>query len=145
MTNELYIWAAGILDGESHMRTTNNIRKPDYPRIHIGMTHLKTIERIQAVFGKGEIKIQCKRGRQRNAAWRWECNGEDARYVLSLVRPHLFTKAEDAGYVLMLSDPTARLSLEEKEPLRRRLRLLNSRYVFDKDGDQGGTAEALPI
>ena len=134
MTQEqLHCWAAGIMDDGAHIRTVNRIRKPDYPRLHIAMTHKATVERMQAIFRKGEIKPQHKRDKKGNDAWRWECNGDDARHVLEVVYPFLFTNQRKAEIVLALSDFNITLSQDQKSLLRQELQGLNSRYTFNEN------------
>ena len=137
MTRDELIWAAGIMDGEGHIRATKNLKKHYYARIHIAMVHQKTVERMLAIFGKGKIKPQKpKRGRP---AGRWECNGDDAIQVLLVLRQFLYTKSEECNIVTELSTPGNRLSAEEREAKWKRLRFLNGRYNPDNE-DEGGEA-----
>ena len=143
--DHLYIWAAGLLDGEAHISTVDRINTRDYVRLSMAQTHKATVERVKSIFGRGNVTLHRKADEKGGEAWRWYCDGDDARQVLLLVRPFLFTKAENTDLVLTLSDPNNHLTTEVRNKIRNELRLLlkrkHTRPVVQFEESQLGAAE----
>lgn len=139
-------WAGGLLDGEAHLRAIPNRKRPDYPRMHIGMTHQPTVLDVKKIFGLGRVLPQRIADKKGAAAWRWECNADEARQVLTLLLENncIRTKKRDAEIVLALSDPSNTLSWEEKSVLREELWRINRRYVYEETTDTPPGEEIEP-
>lgn len=101
-------WLAGIIDGEgclAILRTgcgPNDIhrRTPHYRiSITVIMGHRPTVERIKALVGVGTIITKKMSAYKANwsDAYMWRCSDRQAINLLAMLKPHLFTKSEEAN------------------------------------------------
>lgn len=94
-------WFAGIFDGEGCISITRQRpgaggRKNWSYRLYIKVTmgHEPTVRRLRELAGLGAITIQ--RSVKHNQAWTWWAASREALAVLTILRPHLVTKAVEA-------------------------------------------------
>ncbi|MBE7469472.1 MAG: hypothetical protein HS114_10085 [Anaerolineales bacterium] len=132
--SNMYAWAAGLIDGEGYFRI---IKDPCYSaRLSVKMCHKPTITRLYEIFGVGNIK-RAEVARPGHAqSWIWTCSSRtDVIEVLRLIRPYLFTKADEADIMIEFMDSVVRLNsaIEEKERLRVQLVNLKTRNRVRQD------------
>lgn len=90
-------WAAGIIDGEGcilierHHRTKfKATRSPRHKlTVRVGMIHLPTIERLQALFGG---HVYYRELRSKSVSWNWVVDYQFAANVLEIIAPYSVTK-----------------------------------------------------
>lgn len=108
-------WSAGIIDGEGciHIRYTDaayhkGSRNPQHTLyLKVTMTSEKTVRKLHSLFGVGSIQTQKPpKGAPvtHNIAFTWLCTSLQAAKVLTLVRPYLFTKLQEADVALKFAN-----------------------------------------
>lgn len=105
MTTELdYAYAAGIIDGEGHVkvqpRKTRSGRSTEVPCITVAMTHEGTISWLKATFGAGSICQPASHAEHHKPIWKWDVTNRKAYAVAKLVRPYAITKAAELDDIL---------------------------------------------
>ena len=104
MTHEAVVWAAGLFDGEGCVaverltpRRLSGERTTKYRlRVRVRMTHRRTIERLQEIFGFGSMQFQSNKYNPKAAdSYVWALQGANANAFLLAVRQHVFTKKEE--------------------------------------------------
>lgn len=127
-------WSAGVIDGEGciHIRYTDacyypGSRNPQHTLyLKVTMTHEATVRRLHGLFGVGSVQVQRPAkggGTNLSVAFSWLCTSLKAAEVLKIVRPYLFTKAEEAAVALefaALPRSTGGSNLIPGDVLRRR-------------------------
>ena len=72
-------WAAGLFDGEGHMRSS---------QLRLRMTDLDLVQRFQQTFGVGNI-VPTKIYGNRQQAWEWSIGKKsEVRRILSALLPY---------------------------------------------------------
>lgn len=97
-------WAAGIVDGEgciliyeAHTKTGDTW----VLRLIVTNTDMRMLDRLRVIFNCGNIAIQRRRDSRHKTAWRWEVSAKKAEQVLSLIKPYLVNKRDQAEVGLL--------------------------------------------
>lgn len=101
-------WAAGIVDGEGYVGISRR-KHPNttdyYPRLRVTMTHKSTVERLLGMFVNTQVRLyQDKRNTPRKLQYVWDLRSRVVKEVLKQLYPYLFTKKEQAKYILEFSE-----------------------------------------
>jgi hypothetical protein len=92
------MYLAGLLDGEGHIAVQN--KKHPCGRIQVNMTDAEPLEWCAATFG-GNFTGPYDKGPGKKLVYRWStAQADTVSRILSLVRPHLKVKGQDADSVL---------------------------------------------
>lgn len=92
-------WAAGIIDGEGCIYIRRYGARYYSLGLKVTMGHEPTIRRLRELFGVGSVVIvRSKKGH--NDAWSWVCTTRQAERVLTVLRPLLFTKADEVDLAM---------------------------------------------
>lgn len=131
-------YAAGLFDGEGTVVITKP--NPSAPRRHrlkiqLQMSHEETVRSLHALFGLGHMQeIDAARwwpGAKRG--YRWVVTGPSAVEALTIMRPHLITKAHAADLALEFYATTSQRGVKltdaqllEREDMREQLVAINA-------------------
>lgn len=120
-------WAAGIVDGEGCIYIARTLdKKRGYESyqlyLRVVMAHAETIARLHSLFGVGTLHTERRPNPKHSIIYGWNCGSQSAKIVSPLVRPFLFTKAEQADIALTFSAlPRASVKVPDDRIERQRL------------------------
>lgn len=97
-------WAAGIIDGEGHIRLTlckpgiNRRATPGYQLcLAVRMTCEATIRRLYLIFGSGTvIPVRPRNPQKHKPTFQWRVSDQGAADVLIAISPYMTTKLSQA-------------------------------------------------
>lgn len=110
-------WTAGIIDGEGYVGLRKH-RKAYQPVVSVGQVDIRMLQKLQEFWG-GNISPK-RNSHGWKMAWLWDITGTRALTMLSLVRPFLVIKGEQADVV----DEYKPYSHQDREDMRERLKIL---------------------
>jgi hypothetical protein len=112
-------YLAGIIDGEGYIGMSRTGGRPSHPGgkqghaylspfLKIGMTHLPTLQLLQATWG-GNIRLHPKQQEHHKQAYLWQLSSQKAVNTLATVWPFLQTKRTQAWLIFQFwADRTRR-------------------------------------
>lgn len=104
-------WAGGLLDGEECITiqftpasSRADLKNDQYRAVvKITMGCRLTIERVCAIVGCGKVYAH-PGGQRTNSHFDWLCQARQAEQAIRVLRPYLFTKAQEADVLLEFCD-----------------------------------------
>lgn len=82
-------WLAGWLEGEGYFGYNSSLF------IRVKSIDLDTLEKAQALVGKGNIRVERRDNPKHSPTWEWGIFGKNARRVMLMVYPYMCRRRKD--------------------------------------------------
>lgn len=96
-----YAWAAGLVDGEGSIGIERRSHRPGGRLVlTVVQKHPAALEQLRWIFGAGSLRWSPGYGERGRPRWDFRISNQKAAEALTLMRPYLVIKAEEADVAI---------------------------------------------
>lgn len=95
-------WAAGLIEGEGWIGWIGGSWGKPTQSVKVVNTEGELLERLVSIFEVGSIRPRKRYNENHKQAWVWSVYGKNARKVLRIIQPHLYSPHKRAQVQALL-------------------------------------------